>query len=189
VGGGRFIYGSTLPLREHHETTLFPHYQHLNWLKANLAPLQNLSYDAVDVGSVRMLAFRRWAGDQHVVAVFNPQEIRAFGTLELPVDEMGLNEGTTYYLTDLFTGESEALSREDLASMSIDVMPETALLYAIGLAPVQVPVASEPEPGELPVSTLALQNYPNPFSDRSTVEYVLPEAGPARIAMYDVLGR
>jgi subtilisin family serine protease len=41
----------------------------------------------------------------------------------------------------------------------------------------------------LPSDIQFLPNYPNPFSDQTTLEYVLPEPGPVRLAVYDVLGR
>jgi|GEM_PF-5039375 len=33
------------------------------------------------------------------------------------------------------------------------------------------------------------QNYPNPFSNRTTIDFGLPEAGPVRLDVYDMLGR
>lgn len=34
-----------------------------------------------------------------------------------------------------------------------------------------------------------LGNHPNPFAETTTIRYTLPSAGPARIAVYDMLGR
>lgn len=41
----------------------------------------------------------------------------------------------------------------------------------------------------LPSDLQFLPNYPNPFSDQTTLEYVLPEPATVRLAVYDVLGR
>ncbi|MEM0963511.1 MAG: T9SS type A sorting domain-containing protein, partial [Bacteroidota bacterium] len=38
-------------------------------------------------------------------------------------------------------------------------------------------------------AALALSASPNPFRDRADVSFSLPEAGPARLAVYDALGR
>jgi hypothetical protein len=46
--------------------------------------------------------------------------------------------------------------------------------------------------GELPVSVDALSlqgNYPNPFSDRTTLAFALPEAADVTLTVYDVMGR
>ncbi|MGB3542313.1 T9SS type A sorting domain-containing protein, partial [Rubrivirga sp.] len=42
---------------------------------------------------------------------------------------------------------------------------------------------------DTPSRTLALAVYPNPASSRAEVAFVLPAAGPVRLAVYDVLGR
>lgn len=41
----------------------------------------------------------------------------------------------------------------------------------------------------LPSDLQFLPNYPNPFRERTTLEYVLPEPAKVRLAVYDVLGR
>jgi len=41
----------------------------------------------------------------------------------------------------------------------------------------------------LPSELQFLPNYPNPFRQQTTLEYVLPEPGAVRLAVYDVLGR
>ncbi|MFB6247714.1 MAG: S8 family serine peptidase [Salinibacter sp.] len=41
----------------------------------------------------------------------------------------------------------------------------------------------------LPSDLQFLPNYPNPFSDQTTLEYVLPSPATVRLAVYDVLGR
>jgi hypothetical protein len=41
----------------------------------------------------------------------------------------------------------------------------------------------------LPDDLRFFPNYPNPFSDQTTLEYVLPDPGTVRLAVYDVLGR
>ncbi|HYE95264.1 MAG TPA: CHRD domain-containing protein [Rubricoccaceae bacterium] len=50
------------------------------------------------------------------------------------------------------------------------------------------PVASEPAPETPPGYALAAA-YPNPFNPTTTLRYTTAEAGPARLAVYDALGR
>jgi hypothetical protein len=40
-----------------------------------------------------------------------------------------------------------------------------------------------------PEKVALLPNYPNPFSERTTIEYALPEPQEVRLAVYDALGR
>ena len=41
----------------------------------------------------------------------------------------------------------------------------------------------------LPVAFTINQNYPNPFNPATTVEFDLPQAAPAVLAVYDLRGR
>jgi len=48
--------------------------------------------------------------------------------------------------------------------------------------------ATDDEPA-VPESTTLVEAYPNPFRTSTTVRFELPEAGPVRAVLYDVLGR
>ena len=51
-----------------------------------------------------------------------------------------------------------------------------------------MPVSTE-EAGELPATATLEQNYPNPFNPTTAIRFSLPQSGPVRLAVYDVLGR
>ncbi len=42
---------------------------------------------------------------------------------------------------------------------------------------------------EVPATYALSQNYPNPFNPQTTIRFGLPQSGPVRLAVYDVLGR
>lgn len=50
-----------------------------------------------------------------------------------------------------------------------------------------MPTATESP--ELPGRVELFQNYPNPFSSRTSISFVIPEAGPVSAAIYDLTGR
>lgn len=51
------------------------------------------------------------------------------------------------------------------------------------------PAYVEDERPAPPQAVVLLPNYPNPFRDRTTIEYALPNTRHVRLAVYDVLGR
>jgi hypothetical protein len=42
---------------------------------------------------------------------------------------------------------------------------------------------------EVPTGLSISQNYPNPFYDKTAIEFTLPENGTVKVALYDILGR
>ncbi len=50
-------------------------------------------------------------------------------------------------------------------------------------------ITSSEAAAELPTAPMLTSNYPNPFTNRTTIEYALPASGPVRLAVYDALGR
>ncbi len=70
----------------------------------------------------------------------------------------------------------------DEASLPQDVQD---LCYPAGTSPTAV----EPVAGTRPERFVLSRNYPNPFADRTTFEYSLPETQPVRVRVYDLLGR
>ncbi len=50
------------------------------------------------------------------------------------------------------------------------------------------PEATSVESEELPTAAALMGNYPNPFNSETTIRYALPQAGKARLAVYDLLG-
>jgi hypothetical protein len=58
-------------------------------------------------------------------------------------------------------------------------------LYPAG----SVGTATEDAPAESPETYVLAQNYPNPFNPQTTIPFAVPEAGPVRLDIVDLLGR
>jgi glycosidase len=183
----------TAPIASYDHDGLFAHYQHLLLLRATFPALYGDAFEEVpvapdDVGD-QTFAYRRWEGDAHVAAAINMGDDAVAATLALPVDDMGLDPETTYYLTDLFTGEALSGTGADLAAFDVAVPAYTTRLFAVADSVVTVPVAEEPPAPSTPAAFALEPNYPNPFSGTTTVAYTLARRGHVRLAVYDLLGR
>ncbi|MBR9974280.1 MAG: S8 family serine peptidase [Bacteroidetes bacterium] len=65
----------------------------------------------------------------------------------------------------------------------------TSLAGPFTLAHSYFPKEAAEDDAVMPVSVTLDQNYPNPFNPTTTIRYALPEAGPVRLAVVDLLGR
>ncbi|MDX1529892.1 MAG: hypothetical protein R3362_00060, partial [Rhodothermales bacterium] len=81
-------------------------------------------------------------------------------------------------------GSFDALDLPDGVNAFVDVTGEGAELV------IGQPVANEEDGAEAQPAALALgPAYPNPFAERATVRYAVPEAGRVTLAVFDALGR
>jgi hypothetical protein len=64
--------------------------------------------------------------------------------------------------------------------------PEDARRFTLVLGP---KAAVERAREELLPSSISLANYPNPFTEQTTIRYTLPEDGDVQVVVYDLLGR
>jgi hypothetical protein len=65
---------------------------------------------------------------------------------------------------------------------------ERSDMGAYGGQAIPTDIREEPDP-EIPVVCGLLQNYPNPFNATTTLSYMLPQAGPVVISVYNLLGQ
>jgi cephalosporin-C deacetylase-like acetyl esterase len=96
----------------------------------------------------------------------------------------------------------DAIADPDIKNQMTHEVPSGMMYYTItdliekGIAPREVTFAEEPEIEEPPEAINHLetginnfQNYPNPFSDRSVINYTLDNEGVVRLEIYDDDGR
>jgi len=78
---------------------------------------------------------------------------------------------------------------EGETTLTVTYRSQTATTDVLVL-PALPPVSAEPTPDNpSDEATIQLRAYPNPLRDRTTLRFILPESGPVRLSLYDVLGR
>ena len=66
---------------------------------------------------------------------------------------------------------------------------KTGWLFSLNYIDVEKVVSSSVDDGLVPGASGLARNYPNPFNPQTTIEYVVPAAGPVRLAVFDARGR
>lgn len=102
----------------------------------------------------------------------------------IQVDSLGAFSEQQIVLVDPMSGESYDLR----TTPSITIQPESdtrSFRLLVGSSD----YVETKKDVELPSELQFLPNYPNPFAEQTTLEYVLPKSTPVRLTVYDVLGR
>ena len=92
------------------------------------------------------------------------------------------NAGDAVRLKTTYNNTTDNTIRYGL--LSSDEMQFMFYMYVTG----ELPTASE-EDGEFASSFRLAQNYPNPFTSQTTIEYYLPEVSKVRVRIYDMTGK
>jgi len=117
------------------------------------------------------------ARDRGLTNVINPREIQVYAwengqPARTLLDEFERTPLVTYYMQRDYAGQDESFYH--LVDESYDYGPPTAVLAEADAAP---------------RSFLLGQNHPNPFNASTLIEYRLPQAGGARIEIYNAHGQ
>lgn len=103
--------------------------------------------------------------------------------LVLEVDGLTTLPGYEAILVDEETGTTYALS--DGMPLPLASTEDTRRFTLVLGAQAAVEAARK----ELLPTTISLSNYPNPFTERTTIRYTLPEDDDVQLVVYDLLGR
>lgn len=181
------------PLIRYDRDDMWSYYQHLIRLRKTFSAFTDRNFAEVSVEpsgiTGHVFAFRRWNTGQNIFAAINMADETVSAELLMPVGEMGLNPGTTYYLTDLFTGENRTLTTEEMDAVAVDLPAYSTRLWILADSVVAIPTPIESPEQPLPGEFVLSPSFPNPFCSSTTISFEITEPGPVRITVYDVLGR
>jgi hypothetical protein len=107
----------------------------------------------------------------------------------LPMDLLGLNESTTYYLTDLLSGLVISGTPADLDTLNMTVPGYTTRVFILADTIITVTSVGPISGGDRPSEFELIQNFPNPFNPSTVFSFRIPVSGHVTLAVYDLLGR
>ena len=104
-------------------------------------------------------------------------------TLETKVTKLqfDLEHHTHTYLTGKGTGHNNVIAETSPAIILDSATVDESELDWLD--------DSEQASENIPVKSVVLSNYPNPFNPSTTIQYSLPESGQTKIVLYNVLGQ
>ncbi len=186
------IFRQGTPIRDQDSHGLYPYYKRLTEVRLTHPALTGNSWEEIRTAPALVagyiFAFRRWEGEHHAIVALNMANRTVNAAVELSSQDIKLDASTTYYLTDLVTGESYEVAPDDLPFISIPMPAYTARIMGLADHVLEVPTSVSPD-AEMPGFLALEQNYPNPFNPSTTIGFTLPRAGAVRMVVYDVLGR
>lgn len=169
---------------------LFPFYQYLIKIRKDYPALNSSNYQEISVSpSTYVFGFRRWVDDQNLFTILNMAASSANVTINIPVNDLNMDTATTYYLTDLLSGEVISGKLNELAQFSTTMNQFSAKIYSLADTIVVVGLQDEIAGDILPDNFELEQNYPNPFNPVTTIAYSIPDEGKVELIVYDLLGK
>ncbi|MGB5528359.1 MAG: T9SS type A sorting domain-containing protein, partial [Ignavibacteriaceae bacterium] len=108
----------------------------------------------------------------------------------------GFNQGSTYWVNNLYSDTSYQKLGSELANFSVTLPAYGSAVYTISteeqsliLPPIPPIVSVDDEINAQPEDYNLYQNYPNPFNPSTTIRYSVIKPDVVRIKIYDILGR
>jgi len=183
-----FFPGYSIDYNDPHN--LFPFYQRIIEIRKSYKALSSDNYQELTTDNdYYTFAFRRWEGTQNLITAMNMKSTPASFTISLPIDELGLDSTSTYYLTELITGEVISGDIEALKNFTVSMDRYNSKIFLFADS-VEIVTSLEEQcaVSTIPTEFSLSQNYPNPFNPTTTIEFGIPQAGNIRLNVFNILG-
>jgi glycosidase len=157
-------------------------------------------FDRITTSDGIVYAFLRPWTDSNGLTVVNFSSTSKTVTMDLTTANLkftdGFNQGSTYWVNNLYSDTSIQVLGSDLSIFSVSLPSHGSAVFTISteeqsviLPPIPPIVSVYDEITLQPEEYNLYQNYPNPFNPSTTIRFSVVQPDLVRIKIYDVLGR
>jgi len=195
---------------------LTPHYQRIAQIRTQFSAFSQHKLDTNGDGQVNssdesdfdrittsdglVYSFLRPFNDSNGLTVVNFSNVSKTVTINLTTANLkftsGFNQGSTYWVNNLYSDTSYQKLGSELANFSVSLPAYGSAIYTISteeqsviLPPIPPIVSVDDQLASQPEDYTLFQNYPNPFNPSTTIRYSIIKPDLVQIKIYDILGR
>ncbi|MEA3431156.1 MAG: alpha-amylase family glycosyl hydrolase, partial [candidate division WOR-3 bacterium] len=162
---------------------LRPYYKKLCWIRNNFSSIREPNITRINASSQTVYSFYRKNSENTVICGFNFSPGGDTGPLSIPIDSLGIEPDSTYYMNDVLNNKYKQVSGSELSSFVVNFPGYGAKIWVLADS-----IITGVEESPVYINKLC-QNYPNPFKGTTDIRFQISDFSKVSLKIYDVSGR
>jgi len=167
---------------------LRPYYKKLIHIRNEYSCLRNKEIKRISCSNNLVYAYYRHNSESTVIPVLNFANTQVTPILNIPINDLGINPDSLYYMNDVLNEVSYPVVGSALDSFQVSLSPYQARIFVLSGTMLYVGT-KEKTPTLLPKIYKLAQNYPNPFNSNTVISYQLPVTSEISLKIYNIAGQ